>query len=294
MIIFEDRAATVLYQVLCKLNKVGKFLLPLNVCPIVPDTFIRANIDFDFIDISLDTLCMDEDLILNALHNDKSIDGVLFVKTFGTNLNSDSLYQKIKSINKDIFIIDDCCPCKQDFSYDIENSYADMALFSSGYSKYVDIGYGGFGYLKDDKFKDFFIDRSKDSVFLDYKAEIKKNIQLMQKHKAELNNIYRSKLPRDRQLGEKFNNWRFSLLVDDKETILKKIFATEGLFASSHYPQVDYNYTKNPIKNSNTKKIHDKIINLFNDFRFTKEQAFKTVEIINSCLDYSDQKKDKS
>ena len=152
----------------------------------------------------------------------------------------------------------------------------------------------GFGFLKNNEFGSFFADCSKDSDFLDYSAKIQRNIQLMHSHKAEINNIYRSNLPREIQLGEEFNNWRFSLLVDDKETILKKIFATQGLFASSHYPQVDYNYTKNPEKNSNTKKIHDKIINLFNDFRFTKEQAFKTIEIINSCLNYSYQRKDKS
>ena len=284
MIIFEDRAATVLYQVLSTLNKAKKFLLPLNVCPIVPDTFIKVNIDFDFIDINLETLCMDENLIINKLQNDKNIGGILFVKTFGIKLNTNSLYKKIKSINSQIFIIDDLCPCVQDFSYDIENSYADMALFSSGYAKYVDIGYGGFGYLKDEKFRSFFTDRSKDNVFLEYQSKIQKNIELMHRHKAELNSIYRSNLSRDIQLGEKFNNWRFSLLVDDKETILQRIFETKGLFASSHYPQVDYNYRSRPIKNSNTKKIHDKIINLFNDFRFTKEQAFKTVEVINNSL----------
>ena len=48
---------------------------------------------------------------------------------------------------------------------------------------------------------------------------------------------------------EEFNNWRFSILVDNKEKILDDIFKIEGLFASSHYPQVDYNYSSNPIKN---------------------------------------------
>ena len=103
MILFEDRAATVLYNVLKKIKN-KKFLLPLNVCPIVPDTFLKADKEFVFVDIDLDTLCMDEKLILQKLEEDESIDGVLFVKTFGIELGTEPLFQEIKSINKDIFI----------------------------------------------------------------------------------------------------------------------------------------------------------------------------------------------
>jgi len=188
------------------------------------------------------------------------------------------------SINNNVFIIDDCCPCIQNFTYDIDSSYADMALFSTGYSKYIDIGYGGFGFVKDKEFSSILENRSTDTDFLEYKEKILKEIKLMQKHKALLNNIYQSNLPKEIQLGEKFNTWRFSIMVNNKELILKKIFAVDGLFASSHYPQVDFDYSSHPIQNSNTKKIHDKIINLFNDFRFTKEKAYQVVDIINNCL----------
>jgi len=151
MILFEDRAASVLYKVLKSINN-NNFLLPLNICPIVPDTFIKAGKQFEFIDINLDTLCIDEDFLLNKIKLDRAIGGLLFVKTFGINFDTQPLYKKIKEINTSIFIIDDMCPCIPQFDYDIENSYASMALFSSGYSKYVDIGYGGYGFLK---FKDF-------------------------------------------------------------------------------------------------------------------------------------------
>jgi dTDP-4-amino-4,6-dideoxygalactose transaminase len=284
MILFEDRAATVLYEVLKKLPHPKKFLLPLNVCPIVPDTFIKANIKFDFIDINVNTLCMDFDLIFDKIKNDQEVDGILFVKTFGIDLDTTDLYQQIKSINQNIFIIDDCCPCIQNFNYDIKSSYADMALFSSGYSKYVDIGYGGYGFLKDNKFNHIFINKNKDPDFLEYKVKIQTDIQQMNKHKATLNTIYQSNLPKEIQLGDKFNTWRFSILVDNKEEILKKIFEIDGLFASSHYPQVDFDYSSHPIKNSNTQKVHTKIINLFNDFRFTEEKAYKVVDIINRNL----------
>jgi len=280
MILFEDRAASVLYNVLNSISN-KKFLLPLNVCPIVPDTFIRANKEFEFCDINLETLCMDENLILEKITQDKTIDGLLFVKTFGIEFDIQPLFKKIKSINKDIFIIDDMCPCIQEFDYDIESSYADMALFSSGYSKYVDIGYGGYGFLKDDKFKNIFKDKTQVKEFVEYKDEILRQIPLMKKHKEELTKIYQDNIPKHLHLGDKFNNWRFSILIKDKDKILQEIFKVDGLFASSHYPQVDFDYTPNPVKNSNTKKIHDEILNLFNDFRFTKEKAYQIVDIIN-------------
>ena len=284
MILFEERAATVLYKVLTTLTNPKKFLLPLNICPIVPDTFLKANIDFEFIDINLETLCMDEDLALDKIKNDDTIDGVLFVKTFGIEFDSEPFYQTIKQINPDIFIIDDMCPCIQRFDYDIENSYADMALFSSGYSKYVDIGYGGYCFLKDENFSNIFEDMGKTKEFLEYKNTLQTQIPLMEKHKEALNSIYRANLPKELHLGEQFNGWRFSILVDNKEKILEEIFKIEGLFASSHYPQVDYNYKDNPIQNSNAQKVHNKIINLFNDFRFDKEKAYQVVDIINNIL----------
>ena len=129
-----------------------------------------------------------------------------------------------------------------------------------------------------------FEDKTKDTDFLEYKNKILTQIPIMQKHKSELNSIYINNLPKDIFLGEEFNNWRFSILVDNKEKILDDIFKIEGLFASSHYPQVDYNYSSNPIKNSNAQKIHNRIINLFNDFKFNKEKAHKVADIINNNL----------
>ena len=283
MILFEDRASTVLYKVLSKIKQ-KKFLLPLNVCPIVPDTFLRANKEFEFVDIEFETLCMNQELVIQKIKSDMTIDGILFVKTFGIEFDIQPFYKKLKSLNKELFIIDDMCPSIQEFNYDIENSYADIALFSSGYSKYVDIGYGGYGFLKNIEFQTIFRDKSNDKDFLKYKEAILDEIKLMKIHKQELNNIYKKNISKRYHLGEKFNNWRFSILIEDKDILLEKIFKIDGLFASNHYPQIDYDYVKSPMKNSNTKKIHNNIINLFNDFRFTKEKAYKITAIINKHI----------
>jgi dTDP-4-amino-4,6-dideoxygalactose transaminase len=282
MILFRDRAATVLYEVLETLDKSKKFLLPLNICPIVPDTFLKANIKFEFIDININTLCMDESLALEAIRSDSTIGGVLFVKTFGIEIDGEAFYQKIKDINPEIFIIDDQCLSVQDFDFDIDNSFASLTLFSTGYSKYVDIDYGGFGFLKDEEFKGKFKSDSDSEEFLGYQANVKEKIPLMRKHKSKLNAIYRNNIPNSMHLGREFENWRFSILVDDKDGLLKKIFQEDELFASSHYVPIDDKYVDNPSQGSNSHKVANRIVNLFNDFRFTKEMAIKVVQVINN------------
>jgi dTDP-4-amino-4,6-dideoxygalactose transaminase len=284
MILFRNRASTVLYDVLITLDKNIKFLLPLNICPIVPDTFIRAGIKFEFVDIDMNTLCMDKKLALEAIKNDKSISGILFVKMYGTELNTEDFYQELKTFNQNFFVIDDQCLSIPKLDFDINNSFASLTLFSSGYSKYVDIGYGGFGFLKDSEFKERLQDNKNSKLFLDYQIEIKEKIPLIRDHKSKLNAIYQKGIPSNMHLGKAFESWRFSILINNKNDLLKVIFQEKGLFASSHYNPIDYKYTDNPIQNSNTYKISSKIVNLFNDFRFTEEKATDIVKIINNFV----------
>jgi len=281
MILFRDRAATILFEVLATIGKHTKFLLPLNICPIVPDTFIKADVKFEFVDINPVTLCIDEDLALKMIKSDSTINGLLFVRTFGIEINPKSFYRRLKKLNPEFFIIDDQCLSMPNFDLDLDKTYASLTLFSSGYSKYVDIGYGGYGFLKDDKFKGIFQDNSNNSAFLNYKSIITNKIPLIREHKYKINAIYREEIPKGLHLGRAFESWRFSILINDKEQLLKKIFQHKGLFARSHYKPIDSKYTKYPTQNSNAQIISNKIINFFNDFRFTKEKAAQCAQIVS-------------
>jgi dTDP-4-amino-4,6-dideoxygalactose transaminase len=226
---------------------------------------------------------MNTTLAMQRLKEDNTIDGILFVKTFGIDFDIEPFYKKIKEFNKNIFIIDDMCPSIQRFDCDINSSWADLKLFSSGYSKFIDLGYAGYGFV-DDSFKKIFEDKSQTKEFLEYKNTILQKIPKMIQHKKELNEIYSNNIPNQYHLGNQYSNWRFSIMVENKQQILDEIFSIDGLFASSHYPQVDFDYVKNPKKNTNSDKIHNKIINLFNDFRYDKEKAYKTIDIINKLI----------
>lgn len=325
MKVFDVRASVILFNMLVSLKKQRPhtsdkyFLIPSNVCPIVPAIFLKAKVSFDFLDVSLSSLCMDENLLIDRIKIDKNVEGVLYVKTFGVVFDSENLFQKIKKINNNIFVIDDCCLCPPNFDYKIENSAADAALFSTGYSKYIDIDWGGFGFLKDNfiysqkiipfnpidlkkitlEMNNGLIEKSiflyKDNDWLgseiklhdnidDYSSQVIGRLDEIIKHKDTLNNIYSKNLNKRIQLGQEFWNWRFSIFVESKKELLDKIFDV-GLFASSHYQDISEMYIKQEtyFKNrSNANFIHSKIINLFNDFRFSEDDAYKVVKVINT------------
>ena len=135
MILFRDRAANILHEVLGTLDRDIKFLLPLNICNIVPETFKMVGIRFEFIDINPKTLCMDEDLALEAIKNDSDIGGILFVKTFGIKIESQVFYKKIKLLNSSIFIIDDQCLSIQNFDFTSLKARDKLPLYCFSKSK---------------------------------------------------------------------------------------------------------------------------------------------------------------
>ena len=59
MTILAPRASAILYDVLRSQAGRPTFLLPANICPIVPITFLKAGVAFEFVDIAPDTLNMD-------------------------------------------------------------------------------------------------------------------------------------------------------------------------------------------------------------------------------------------
>ena len=86
-------------------------------------------------------------------------------------------------------------------------------------------------------------------------------------------------------MGREFWNWRFSIFVDGKKRLIEKIFESD-LFASSHYKDVNFMFGKSENQyNSNAEIIHSRIVNLFNDFRFSEDDAFRIVNLINAHIE---------
>jgi len=310
-IITENRASVILYNTVVSNNlQDGKILLPANICPIVPETLFKAKAKLEFYDINHENFLPDAEILISAINNTDKISAILYNHTLGFEDNPENLFKKLKSINNEIFIINDCCLTKPKTL--LQDTFADLTLFSTGYSKYVDLGFGGYGFLKKkhiyrrakfpfdlnsykklvQNFKVALNSKIKykytDSNWLDlnkpkfstkeYFDKINSRIIKIEKHKSELNSLYLKQINKKYHLGEEYNNWRFNILVSNKDFVLKKIFEA-GLFASSHYQSLVGIFGTGEGKNAEL--LHSQIINLFNDFRFNTKKALLISDIIN-------------
>lgn len=275
--VFAYRANKILYNFIRSNNINGTVLLPSNICKDVIEVLKYAGLTLKFLDISKDTLCIDQNQIKE---NIESASLLLFVHTYGTERNFDSLFSELKTIKPSLIIVDDRCLCMPELS--LKTSSADLVLYSTGDKKQVDLGKGGIGYVSESyKIRRCRIRDS--SCLTNDKWELDKPLfetkkQEVLKHKEKLNAIYFENLSCVNQLHNEFQNWRFNILTDKKEQVLKALFA-EGLFASSHYAPHTYIHTY-----IHAAELHKNVINLFNDLYYSEEQALRTCEIINKII----------
>lgn len=207
----------------------------------------------------------------------KDAAAVLAVHTYGIEDDFNEQFAALRAINPSIVIIDDRCLCMPEL--DEPNSTGDLVLYSMCSKKQVDLGAGGIGYVADGwNYEEILVPENdvltNETWTLDKKILLAK-MDAVIKHKEKLNAIYRKNLPAAIQLPAPYQHWRFNIIVPNKEDVLNALFDA-GLFASGHYnPQADgCNVASN---------LYTHVINLFNDFYYTEEQAIKTCEIIK-CM----------
>jgi hypothetical protein len=111
-----------------------------------------------------------------------------------------------------------------------------------------------------------------------HKEMILARLPVVKVHKERLNRIYIQGIPPELCMAERFHHWRFNILVPRKERLLEAIFA-EGLFASSHYSSLNGLFGVGADRHAQA--LHSRVVNLFNNERFTMEQAERMVEIVN-------------
>jgi hypothetical protein len=68
-------------------------------------------------------------------------------------------------------------------------------------------------------------------------------------------------------------------MIREKERLLAAIFAA-GLFASSHYSSLGGVFSEGQFDSA--ERLHRIVVNLFNDFRFSEEQALRVCQIVQS------------
>ncbi|HSB02272.1 MAG TPA: hypothetical protein VLE49_16600 [Anaerolineales bacterium] len=308
-ILQAPRASAILYSILIAGQEKRPWLLPANICPIVPVTFLKARLPFKFVDISARTLHMDLDQA-EALIKERKFGGLLYAHTYGEASTPNDFFESIKKDDPEFTILDDRCLCVPDLQANPVHQ-ADIQLYSTGYAKIAELHVGGYAFAPagidyqpahaafnpqhyeelEASYKRAVAQRAKfvyrDSDWLDtgspvlpwdiYRQQIEINLAQSLAQRAALNQIYASLLPREIQLAEEFQIWRFNIRVKNKQRILDRIFSS-GLFASSHYASLAdiMGDAKAPYADELAKSV----INLFNDHHFTPAQAEQACKII--------------
>jgi hypothetical protein len=308
-IVQAPRASAILYSLLVDREDGYPWLLPANICPIVPITFLKARVPFQFVDISSQTLHMNLEQA-GELVRKRKFGGLLYAHTYGEASTPNEFFESVKSLSPDLIIIDDRCLCIPDLWPDSANK-ADVQLYSTGYAKIIDQGFGGYAVMSDTiqyraaqlpfsqkdhdeiekAYKDAISRQAKlayqDSDWLDtqtavpawdgYRAQVEGGLAGSLSHRASLNQVYARRLPPEIQLPAPFQIWRFNIRVRDKRRILEAIFKS-GLFASSHYASLAgiLDDGKAPYAEA----LGESVINLFNDHHFTPDQAEQVCKII--------------
>lgn len=319
MIAVRKRASAVLFDFLRSIRADGVFLLPANVCPIVPIVLMKARRPFEFIDIDAKSLGMSEVEAFRRLQRTgKRVAGVLYVRPYGAVADVSDFFLTLKAMQPDLVLVDDRCLAPPAIVPPVPQ-IADLVLYSTGYSKYVDLGFGGYGFLKElpdeaEHAVDGFEVADLAAITEDYKAAIRLGqafryrdcrwldqsaldmsadaylsvaadaLRKADRQKQCLNDIYASRLPSEIQLPREFQSWRFNVVVPNKQELLQTI-EREGLFASSHYAALDG--LLGPGTGAVARRLHGRIINFFNDLRFDERRALQisrlTVDHLARC-----------
>lgn len=303
------RASAILYSLLVGRADKSPWLLPANIYPIVPLTFMKARVPFEFVDISPTTLHMDLEQA-EALIRERPFGGLLYAHSYGEASTPNGFFESIKRISPELLIIDDRCLCIPHLEPDSLNQ-ADVQLYSTGYAKIVDLSSGGYAFLRDEiayepaqltfhpkyheelekAYKASVSQRTRffyrDSDWLEtstpvqawekYLERIEKKLAQSLEQRILLNQIYTSLLPVDVQLPGGFQTWRFNIRVKNKQLILDRIFSS-GLFASSHYASLAGIMSNGEAPYA--EQLAESVINLFNDHHFTAGQAEHICKVI--------------
>lgn len=312
MTVFESRASSILYNLLLSLEDERPFLLPANVCPIVPLTFRKAGRRFSFVDIGGPDLAMDPEQCLDRLRGSREgFAGVLYVRTYGMEGDADSFFRAARELRPDLLWIDDKCLCRPDCGGERLSPCADATLFSTGRAKHVDLGFGGFAHLgervpyrrQSGRCEEAALDEIERNVkqavaygvpfeggegdWLDlsepglsweaYERSVLATLQDVDEHQRRLNAIYTSAFPEEIRLPERFQSWRFHILVPEPDRLVERLFSA-GLFASRHYAPLGRSFGEGrfPV----AERLHSKVVNLFNDRYFDEERAERAAWLV--------------
>lgn len=314
---FRRRASAILYEFLCSAARPGIWLLPANVCPIVPAVFQKARLKYEFVDIEQNSLCIDREQALSLLRGAPDrYAGVLFVRSYGHRGDFSSFFRDVKNFDAELQIIDDRCLSRPSFAF--SGDAADLELYSTGYSKFVDVGWGGWGILRNDPgfthaaapfneaahadlVNDFrevlrlrcgfkcpetaWLDTRKPDLTIEaFRPLIEARAKQAAEHHDCLNAIYAEQLEPWVVPGI-CRDWRFTIFCGCQHDLIRSIFDA-GHFASAHFASLAPMF--GPGEAPVAEACGRRAVNLFNDFRYSVDRARDLARIVRAELEKSE------
>jgi len=317
MILFEKRACGILYNLLRSLAGDGSFLLPANVCPVVPLTFRKAGRPFQLIDIDARDLGMNRRTCLDVLaRGSNSWSGVLYVHPYGARAEAvNDFFHLLRELRPGLLLIDDRCLCVPDCEGEDLAPCADVTLFSTGRGKPADLGFGGFAHCHP-KFRyrrwpapfsatalrevtrryqqaiangtpcasgeESWLDVSAPGLPWDaYRVAVREALPKAEQQRRRLNALYGAALPAEIQMPARFHGWRFQIRVPEPDRLVASLFAA-GLFASRHYASLGGVFGAGRFPEA--ERLHSGIVNLFNDRYFDESRARRAAGVVRQHL----------
>lgn len=319
MIVLERRASTVLHH-LVRAAAPGRFLLPANVCTVVPLTLRKAGRSFELVDVEPGSLMIDATRCLEAVAADPDgAAGVILVRTYGAPADFTALSRQLRELRPDLLLVDDACLSRppETLADDLDDlGGVDVRLWSTGHAKYVDLGTGGYAELTagtsyspvtlpfddaaleeldagvkaavarrswfDGGEGDWLDTRPPEDSWQAHHDRVVGVLPAVDAHKRELTAIYDELLPAGVALPAAFNTWRHHVLVREPGLLCDALFAA-GVFASRHYAPLGGVLGSGDFPVA--RRLHDHVVNLFNDSYFTAAQAEVAAEVVSRHVD---------
>lgn len=312
------RASTLLYALAAARPAVGPWLVPANVCPVVPLALSAAGVAVEFLDIDPATLGMDLHLLSSRLRNGTTPAGVVDVRTYGADAEADQRRRVIRaSVGSTTCIVDDRCAgvplTNPDALGDARD--VDVVLFSTGYGKYLDLGGAGHAFLRPG------VDLASvpeptvpfRAIETWYKRAIAERVPLAQVSEplrpaslqwvphgpgpewSDHRRAIEAALPTTRQHKSVLNEIYYDYLGDadvlsedhQRWRFSLRVAARDtalqaitaaGGFASAHYYPATALYGNQPAPVAHT--VHSTILNLFNDAHYSPAMARRTAQVV--------------
>jgi len=255
------------------------WLIPRNICPIVLKVFKTLSIKYSLIDIYKNGL-----INLDKIENNNVDYGLLFVEAYGEKVNSNNLFKEFKINNPGSIIIKDKCLSIPEKLVNINfDNYSDLILYSTGYSKFLDLKEGGYAFYNKkfnikqfldfdsdfetfkDRYNNYLLKKKWDEISME---EIQYLTNEEQNKKKIINNKILNILIKNNIKSNLISKvWRYTILTNNMK-VLEKVLNENKILFGHNYPcmlHLEIN-----IEDCQACNHEKKIINIFNDFRFNQ------------------------